>query len=159
MVNRPAALSSTNISWASTACPGWAQLGNVSRVEMGKTQFWLWEVTTKQGGVEFTERLVIQGRIWSKPLQSFPTDSGTKESWMHIPWGQRGLQGRVSIWPRSRGLGAFLEAQMVKRLLAMWETWVWSLSWEDPLEKEMEPTLVLLPGKFHGWKSLVGYSP
>ena len=28
-------------------------------------------------------------------------------------------------------------AQMVKRLPAMWETWVRSLGWEDPLEKEM----------------------
>ena len=26
---------------------------------------------------------------------------------------------------------------MVKRLSAMWETWVRSLGWEDPLEKEM----------------------
>ena len=26
---------------------------------------------------------------------------------------------------------------MVKYLLAMWETWVSSLSWEDPLEKRM----------------------
>ena len=30
-----------------------------------------------------------------------------------------------------------LVAQMVKRLLAMWETWVRSLGWENPLEKEM----------------------
>ena len=30
-----------------------------------------------------------------------------------------------------------LVAQMVKRLPAIWETQVWSLSWEDPLEKEM----------------------
>ena len=28
-------------------------------------------------------------------------------------------------------------AQMVKRLSAMRETWVRSLGWEDPLEKEM----------------------
>ena len=28
-------------------------------------------------------------------------------------------------------------AQMVKKLLAMQETWVQSLGWEDPLEKEM----------------------
>ena len=28
-------------------------------------------------------------------------------------------------------------AQMVKRLPAMQETWVQSLGWEDPLEKEM----------------------
>ena len=30
-----------------------------------------------------------------------------------------------------------LVAQMVKRLHAMWETWVQSLGWEDPLEKKM----------------------
>ena len=28
-------------------------------------------------------------------------------------------------------------AQMVRRLPAMWETWVQSLGWEDLLEKEM----------------------
>ena len=28
-------------------------------------------------------------------------------------------------------------AQMVKRLPAMWETWVQSLGWDEPLEKEM----------------------
>ena len=27
--------------------------------------------------------------------------------------------------------------QRLKRLPAMWETWVRSLGWEDPLEKEM----------------------
>ena len=32
---------------------------------------------------------------------------------------------------------ASLVAQMVKNLLAMQETWVWSLGWEDPLEKGM----------------------
>ena len=31
----------------------------------------------------------------------------------------------------------FLVAQMVKRLSAMQETWVRSLGWEGPLEKEM----------------------
>ena len=31
----------------------------------------------------------------------------------------------------------FLVAQMVKSLPAMWETQVQSLSWEDPLEREM----------------------
>ena len=33
--------------------------------------------------------------------------------------------------------GASLVAQMVKNLPAMWETWVRSLGWEDPLEKGM----------------------
>ena len=100
-----------------------------------------------------------------------------------------------------------LVAQRVKSLPAMWETQVWSLDWQDPLEKEManhssilawripwmeEPgrlqsmglrtvrhnwatslslftfihwrrkwqsTAVFLPGKSHGQRSLVGYSP
>ena len=32
---------------------------------------------------------------------------------------------------------ASLVAQMVKNLPAMWETWVQSLGWEDPLEEGM----------------------
>ena len=31
--------------------------------------------------------------------------------------------------------GGSLEAQLVKNLSTMRETWVWSLGWEDPLEK------------------------
>ena len=34
-------------------------------------------------------------------------------------------------------ISASFVAQLVKNLPAMWETWVRSLSWEDPLEKEM----------------------
>ena len=33
-------------------------------------------------------------------------------------------------------VGASLVAQLVKNPPAMWETWVQSLGWEDPLEKE-----------------------
>ena len=51
-----------------------------------------------------------------------------------------------------------LVAQTLKRLPTMWETRVRSLGGEDPLEKEIQPTPVLLPRKFHGWRSLVGYS-
>ena len=32
---------------------------------------------------------------------------------------------------------ASLLVQLVKNLCAMWETWVQSLGWEDPLEKEI----------------------
>ena len=49
-------------------------------------------------------------------------------------------------------------AQIVKNPPAMHETWVRSLDWEDPLEKRI-PTPVFLPGKSHGQRSLVGYSP
>ena len=34
-----------------------------------------------------------------------------------------------------------------------------SLGGEDPLEKEMAPTPVFLPGEFHGQRSPEGYSP
>ena len=39
---------------------------------------------------------------------------------------------------------------MVKHLPTVRETWVQSLGQEDPLEKEWQPTPVLLPGKSHG---------
>ena len=39
------------------------------------------------------------------------------------------------------------------------ETQFQSLDWEDPLEKEMQPTPVFLPEKPHRQRSLVGYSP
>jgi len=39
------------------------------------------------------------------------------------------------------------------------ETRALSLGWEDLLEKEMATTPVFLPGKSHGQRSLVGYSP
>ena len=47
---------------------------------------------------------------------------------------------------------------MVERLPAMWETgfdpWVRKIPWR----RKQQPTPVLLPGKFHGWRSLMGYS-
>ena len=50
----------------------------------------------------------------------------------------------TGVWDFSRGkllhtgwVNSFPVAQMVKHLPAMWETRVWSLGWEDPLEKKM----------------------
>ena len=48
---------------------------------------------------------------------------------------------------------------MVKRLSTMRETLVRSLGWEDPWRKKWQPTPVLLLGKSHGQRILVGYSP
>ena len=48
---------------------------------------------------------------------------------------------------------------MVKNPPEMWETWVWSLGWEDPLEEGMATHPVFLPGESHEQRSLVGYSP
>ena len=45
---------------------------------------------------------------------------------------------------------ASLVAQLVKNLLAIRETWVQSLAWEDPWRRERLPTPVFCPGEFHG---------
>ena len=39
------------------------------------------------------------------------------------------------------------------------EAWVLALGGEDPLEEEMQPTPVFLPGESHGQRSPVSYSP
>ena len=56
--------------------------------------------------------------------------------------------------------------QRVKRLPARWKTWVRSLRprfdpWvrQIPWRRKWQPTPVLLPGKSHGQRSLVGCSP
>ena len=41
------------------------------------------------------------------------------------------------VWERVIRFCASLVAQLVKNLSLMQETWVRSLGWEDPLEKEM----------------------
>ena len=41
----------------------------------------------------------------------------------------------------------------------MQETWVQFLCWEDPMEKEMVTTPVILPGESQEQRSLVGYGP
>ena len=48
---------------------------------------------------------------------------------------------------------------MVKNRSAVQETWVRSLGQEIPWRKKWKPTPVFLPGKSHGQRSLVGYSP
>ena len=47
---------------------------------------------------------------------------------------------------------------MVKNLPAMQEMQVLFLGGEDPWRREWQPIPVFLPGKFHGQRSLAGYS-
>ena len=54
---------------------------------------------------------------------------------------------------------ASLVAQMVKNLPLVWETQVWFLGWEDPLEKRMATHSSMLAGEFHGQRILAVYSP
>ena len=47
----------------------------------------------------------------------------------------------------------------LKRLPAMRETWVWFLGRMIPWRRTWQSTPALLPGKSHGRRSLIGYSP
>ena len=49
--------------------------------------------------------------------------------------------------------------QRLKHLPSMQESWVRSLGWEDPLEKEIATHSSILAWKPHGQRSLVGYTP
>ena len=48
---------------------------------------------------------------------------------------------------------------MIKNLLAMQETWVQSLGWEDPLEEVMATHSSILAWTIPWKRSLAGYSP
>ena len=52
-----------------------------------------------------------------------------------------------------------LLAQTVKNLPAMQEAWVWSLGWEDPLEKGMETHSSVLAWRISWTEELMGHSP
>ena len=86
--------------------------------------------------------------------------------------------GSLPGWGRSPGEGigypcqyswASLVAQSVKNQTAVQETWVWSLSWEDPLEEGMATHSIILTWRIpkergpwwvsvHGAKSRTGLS-
>ena len=55
----------------------------------------------------------------------------------YSPWGRKESDTTESVTLSLSliGAGASLVSQTVKNLPAMWETWVRSLGWEDPLEK------------------------
>ena len=90
---------------------------------------------------------------WKVPM-GFPGNSAGKESACST-----GDPSSIPGSGRSPGEGigyplhyswASLMAQLVKNLPAMWETWVRSLGWEDPLEKGMATYSSILAWRIHG---------
>ena len=69
-------------------------------------------------------------------------------------WGVCGIWCRIRVSVQLNtyviGWGTSLMTQLVKNLPAMWETWVRSLGWEDPLEKGKATIPVFWPREFHG---------
>ena len=63
------------------------------------------------------------------------------------------MQQRCQVCKLSKDqnlIWASLVAKLVKTPPAMWKTWVRSLGWEEPLERELLHTAVFWPGEFHG---------
>ena len=54
------------------------------------------------------------------------------------------------IYMNALNYGASLIDQLVKNPPVMWETWVRSLGWEDPLEKGKTTHFSILTWEFHG---------
>ena len=87
-------------------------------------------------------------------LKGFPDSSIGKESTCNA--GDTGFDSWVGKihWRRDRlptpVLLGFLVAQLVKNLPAMWETWIRSLGWEDPLEKGKATHSSILTWRIHG---------
>ena len=85
----------------------------------------------------------------------------------YICWMNKPLYETCSILPQNlfnKSLflffpGTSLVAQTVKHLSTMRETWVQSLGWEDPLEKEMAIHSSTLAWKIPWTEEPVGYSP
>ena len=71
----------------------------------------------------------------------------------HLVWGHQ-------AWLRhySPALG-FPGGSDIKNLPAVWDSRVPSLGRQDPRRRESLPTPVVLPGEFHGQRSLTGYNP
>ena len=97
-----------------------------------------------------------QGLLFSIQLShrvGFPDSSVRTESTCNV-----GEPSSIPGSGRSAGEGigyplqyswASLVAQLIKNLPAMWETWVPSMGWEDPLEKRKATMSIFWPGEFH----------
>ena len=107
----------------------------------------------------------VESEFWGVVYfkQSFPGSSAVKESACNS-----GDSGSSPGSGRSHGEGigypfqyswASLVAQAVKNPPALWETWVQSVVGKIPWRRAWQPTLVVLPRKSLGQRSLAGCSP
>ena len=96
----------------------------------------------------------FSGRAWGLGRGCFLDSSVGKESACNAA-DPSSISG--SGRPAGEGIGyplqyswASMVAQLVKNPPAMWETWVQSMGWEDPLEKGKATHSSFWPGEFHG---------
>ena len=111
---------------------------------LGYTQTFTWHLTTKR--VHFFFPFFIDHSV-----KKFKKSAETLSQKKNNNWGQL----------KSRGKLHFPGSSVVKNCLAMQkiqDVQIWSLGWEDPLEKEMATSPVFSPGTSHRERSLAGHS-
>ena len=116
-------------------------------------QFWPWEGDLSYGDMYYGCRPMMAGAEAIRSWSSW----GLAKFLSHCVLEARvgfSLCGQVwaSHW-------ASLVAQMVKNLPAVWETWVQSLGWEDPLEEGTAAHSSILAWRIPWTEEPVGYSP
>ena len=140
--------------------PGILQARTLEWVAMSFSNAWKWKVKVKS-----LSRVWLLATPWTAANQA-PWSMGfsRQECWNGLP-----LLGRVkNIWEKksswsskTRNLnfsvaGNYLYSIcIVLNIVPGFNPWVRKILWR----RKWQPTPVLLPGKFHGQRSLVGYSP
>ena len=124
------------ITWQMTS-QEWQSYGNKSQSpgDMFFGRSWQWEGVRRWKLIPISIYLSIYLYISSKSIQ---------RSWRIL-----------DIWDSLLFHRASLMAQMIKNLPAIRETWVWSLGWDDPLEKDMA-TYSRIPAWEIPWKDEPG---
>ena len=96
---------------------------------------------------------ILQARILEWVAISFSRGS----SWLRDQTQVSHIAGRCfTLWITKE---APTSDSGLKNSLAVQDTRVWPLVWEDPRSREWQPTPVFFPGILHGQRSLVGCSP
>ena len=132
--------------WSGLPFPSPGDLPNVRWQEKGLDAFISFNPLTQPDALLVTWFVWMVGSSAGKESTCNAGDPGL------IP-GQGRSPGEGTGYP-FQYFWASLVAQLVKNLPAMWETWVWSLGWEDPLEKGTATHSSIL-----AWRILGLYSP
>ena len=99
--------------------------------------------------------LLVQGKRWCfssnyslVTVWSCPSFAYSPDGWIHSPDLKSAYLSGLPWWLR-------WESICLQCRRPGFNPWVGKIPWK----RKWQPTPVFLPGKFHGWKSLVGYSP
>ena len=115
-------------------------------------------------GHEFEQApgVVMDSEAWRAAVHGVSKSQSRLSNWTELNWTER-LRGWLAFFFFFSTNVFFNWASqfdsVVKNPPATQETWSRHLGQEDPLDKEIATTLVFLPGKSQGRRSLVGYSP